>query len=645
VQVNGKSPNQASPDVVSAEKSVSPFSTVCSRKTLLGLVLVAGTLWLYRPAEQYGFINFDDPDYVTANIPVQHGLAWKNLGWAFTTTAAGNWHPLTWLSHMLDYQVYGLNPAGHHLTSIFLHAVNVLLLFLILHAATGYLGRSFFVAAMFAAHPLNVQSVVWIAERKNLLSTFFLLLTLIAYGWYALRPSVRRYLVVASALAFGLMSKPMLVSVPFLLLLLDYWPLFRLKAADPAPAEDPGTLQLKLLPARKLPFRTLLLEKIPLLALCIASAVITYIAQGIPEHGVNAIIPWRYRPGNALYSYAWYLQKLVWPTKLAIYYPHPLNTLTKWQLIVAALVLLAETASALINIKKKPYAIVSWFWYLIALAPVIGIIQVGPQARADRYAYVPMIGILVTAVWAICEVTPKKFWRLLVLGWIACIIALGVDTRLQLPFWHDSAALFRHDLAVAPNNNYLAHASLANALMSENQCGEAIAHYHFVLQFLPQDGAIRDEYARCLLLTGEVQRGIVEEQRALKDVGESPFWRSRILEGLALAQMSAGQSGEAENNLRAAIAINPEASGAHLTLGMLLEKENRMPEAIDQLSQSVKILPSPYTYLQLGMALQRDGRYPEALQAYRSALKLAPGWNLAEQRVQALQRQSQETPP
>ncbi len=326
---------------------------------LISLVLFSGTLILYYPALQNGFVNYDDPAYVTSNPHVQQGLTKRSVAWAFTSTAEANWHPLSWLSHMLDVQMFGLHPAGHHAQSVFWHAVNVVLLFLLLAKSTGFLGRSAVVAALFAVHPLNVESVAWIAERKTVLSTFFLLLALAAYGWYVKGPRARRYLLLVVLFALGLMAKPMVITLPVLLLVVDFWPLQRF-------------------PRR--PLSKLALEKIPLLSLSAASAVITLYAQRAGGAvGSTDLLPLSMRVKNAVYSYFIYVDKALWPSRLAVFYPHPERSLALWKVLGAAIVLISITA-VFWRFRERRYLLIGWLWFLITLIPVIGIVQVGRQA-------------------------------------------------------------------------------------------------------------------------------------------------------------------------------------------------------------------------------------------------------------------------
>ena len=382
------------------------FKTARQRNLLCSLILFAATIALYNPASRNGFINFDDDRYVTANPNVTAGMHWRTVVWAFTSMEQANWHPLTWLSHALDGQIFHLNPAGHHLTSILIHAANVVLLFLILQGLTASLPRSFFVAALFAVHPLNVESVAWIAERKTVLSMFFLLLALASYGWYVRKPGLARYLLIVFLFASALMAKPMAITFPLLLLILDYWPLYRL---DYQTQSDSQANQIVGAPQK---FWRLCLEKLPLLAMSAVSALITVRAQhsGGALLSANVKRGWPLRIENVIVSYAAYVKKIGWPVHLTILYPFP-RALPAWQTLLAAMFLASMTFAVVKYCRKycrRRYLLAGWFWYLVTMLPMIGLIQVGTQAMADRYAYLPAIGIFMMVVWGIADLAGSR---------------------------------------------------------------------------------------------------------------------------------------------------------------------------------------------------------------------------------------------
>jgi len=422
-------------------------------KTVVCVVLLALAVGVFVQTSDHQFLYFDDPLYVTNNVHVKEGITGKNFIWAFTTTTASNWHPLTWLSHMLDVEVFGMNPGGHHLVNVMLHAINAVLLFLVLAQLTGAPECSAFVAALFAVHPLHVESVAWISERKDVLSTAFGLLMLWAYGWYAAKPSVRRYGLVAIFFILSLLSKPMWVTAPFLLLLLDFWPLQRLK--DSPLGVDPACP-----PAPQLPLARLIIEKVPLLLLSAASSVIAVVVQSrggalnsLDRLGLDA------RIDNALVSYVRYLAKTFWPSVLAAYYPQTQAGPPAWQVFGAVLLLLAITALVLWKVRAMPWLAVGWFWFLGTLVPVIGFVQVGSQAMADRYTYLPITGVFITIAWGAKRIARNK-QRIGVAMRVTAfviIVVLSAVTFRQISYWHDQESLFTHTIAVTTDNGRAHH--------------------------------------------------------------------------------------------------------------------------------------------------------------------------------------------
>ena len=441
------------------------FASPEKRNPIVCLLLAVLTLALYNPVNRHPFANYDDDRYVVNNPHVRQGLTADTFTWALTATEQANWHPLTWMSHALDCSLFRLNPAGHHFTSILLHVVNVILLFLLLMWATERLGPSLFVAALFALHPINVESVAWVAERKNVLCMMFFFLTLWAYGWYARKPDWKRYLAVAALFAAGLASKPMVITLPFVLLLLDYWPLARVRGANAAASEP--------LPA--FPWSRLALEKLPLLALSAASAVITMRAQ---QAGgavrTTAEVSFGARIATAIWAYAMYLWKMVWPARLAPLYPHPGDSLAAWQVVVAAAVLIAISV-AVLRLRTRRYLLVGWLWFLGTLVPVIGLVQVGEAAMADRYAYIPLIGIFVMIAFGAADwAEQKKFGRWAAVPAAAILFALALATHRQIGYWQSNYDLWSHTLAVT-ENNFVAENNLGGALILEGREEEAHA--------------------------------------------------------------------------------------------------------------------------------------------------------------------------
>jgi tetratricopeptide (TPR) repeat protein len=483
---------------------------------------------------RHDFINYDDPRYVYENTEITSGLSIGGIAWAFSHIHSMNWHPLTTISHMLDCQLFGLKAGWHHLTNVLLHIVAAILLFFALRQMTGALWRSAFVATLFAIHPLRVESVAWIAERKDVLSGVFFMLTLLAYVHYVRAPSIGRYLFVAVVFAFGLMSKPMLVTLPLLLLLLDYWPLSRIR--DPS-----SDIRRRLL--------TLVLEKIPLIALSAVSSVVTFLAQR-GAVGWTEQLPVLARINNAAVTYVAYIWQMLWPVKLAVFYPHPENRLPLWEIILSLLLLLGVTAAAIALRKQRPYFITGWLWYLGMLVPVIGLVQVGWQGRADRYTYLPQIGLYIVATWAVADLTAS--WRrqrtILSAAAILTIAVLSWRAWVETSYWRDSETLFTHALAVTSNNdvaennlgivflrkgklddaisllqaavdlrpeNSPAHENLAKALLQKGQVADALVHYRKLLELQPDNIEVHNIVGTVLIQQGHIREGVEEWQKVL----------------------------------------------------------------------------------------------------------------------------------
>ena len=527
---------------------------------------------------------------------------------------------------MLDYQLFRLNPAGYHLTNLLLHGLNVALLFSVLYYGTGFLWRSFFVAALFAFHPLNVQSVAWVSERKNLLSTLFWLLAIAAYGWYVLRPGFKRYSVVVTFFALGLMAKPMVVTLPFVLLLLDYWPFGRIGIHAGKPTKP-------VIPEAG--WGCLLLEKTPLLALSVVSSVITLIAQkSLEATKLNQAIPLDVRLRNVLFSYADYLFKTFWPAHLAVFYPLAFTPL--WKLVMAGFTLLSISVFAILYWKKR-YLLTGWLWYLGTLVPVIGFIQIGAQAIADRYVYIPLIGFFVFIIWAIADwfgqlQVPK--YLLPAIGF--CVLTvLAMDTRQQMEYWHDSVSLWSRASEVTASNN-ITDANLTNALEQSGRSSEALARDERVARMQPESTDAHYYYASSLLRNGRPEEAIIECKRALQ-LTDNPHSQSRIRALLGRALAVTGKNQEARIQYIEAIRLDSQQSVAYLRLGMLEESEGNDDEAILDFTKSIEIAPSAIAFLRLGKNLESQNRLPEALATYQQALKTYPTLGEAQQNIISIQ--------
>lgn len=601
------------------------FSSPEKRNVIVCLILVVATLALYNPVNRHPFVNYDDDRYVTENPHVQNGLNWDTITWAFTAQEQGNWHPLTWLSHALDYQLFHLNPTGHHFTSLLIHTANAALLFLLLMYATGRLGPSLFVAALFALHPINVESVAWVAERKNVLSTFFFFAALAAYCWYAQKPDWRRYLAFGGLFALGLMSKPMVITLPFVLLLLDYWPLNRIQGS-PARA----------MPITQAPLSRLVAEKLPLLVLSAASAAITMQAQ---RAGGAMRSPAQFSLGvrlqNAVVAYATYLWKMMWPSHLAPLYPHPGDSLAGWQVATCALVLLAVTV-AVLRFRSKRYLVTGWLWFLGTLVPVMGLVQVGDQAMADRYAYIPLVGIFVMIAWEAADLADS-----LQIGLgarmipAACVLlTLSFATNRQLGYWSSNHDLWTHALAVT-DKNFVAQDNLGGALLLLGKPDEAYSHFQAAAEINPSDPMSHSNLGAYLQEHGKLREAMAEYDRTIGLTSDAGLLAATYA-NLGTAYRKLGEDDEARDSYDQALRLNPNQSNAYLGLGQLLEKQNQLDEAIHNYSKAVKLRPTDTGFLLLGHALEIAGRRPEALSAYQSALNVSPEMPEARQAVDAL---------
>jgi tetratricopeptide (TPR) repeat protein len=534
----------------------------------ISLALIVLNVGVYAPLRHFDFVKWDDPQYVTGNPQVLAGMTWRGVAWAFTTSHGPYWHPLTWLSHMLDVQLFGLNAGGHHATSILLHIATTLLLFEVLRRATGALARSAFVAALFAVHPLHVESVAWVAERKDVLSALFWMLTLWAYGWYVRRPAVGRYLAVLVCFACGLMAKPMIVTLPFALLLLDWWPLRRVAS-----------------------WRRLAAEKIPLVACAAASGVVTFVLQrsqgALP--GLDAI-PLTLRAANALMSYVAYMGGMLWPTRLAALYPYP-GALPEWWVVCGALlILIGMSLVAIRTARRRRYVLFGWLWYLGTLVPVIGLIQSGEQSMADRFLYIPLIGLFVIVAWGVPDLLEHWPRRRVALP-VAAAIAIGacaITARAQVPYWADNLTLWERVVAVT-GPNYRGEGNLAMALQDAGRESDAVAHYLEALRINP---------------------GFVDAHDNL---------------GLVLA--SQGRTAEAIVHYAEALRLNPKDAAAHNNLGSVLAGQGKIDDALAHFSDAVRLKPQfPQAHNNLANALASQGRTAEAIDHYSEALRLEPSF-------------------
>jgi Flp pilus assembly protein TadD len=608
-----------------------PF--ILRRDVLVCLFLIVITIAVYWQTRNHEFVSYDDNAYVIENPQVQAGLTRQTIIWSFTTTHVANWHPLTWLSHMMDCQLYDLNPSGHHLTNVLFHLVNTVLLFLLLNRSTGASLRSGFVAALFAVHPLHVESVAWIAERKDVLCTLFWLLTMWTYIYYVEKPRLHRYLLTLLTLGLGLMAKPMLVTLPFVLLLLDYWPLGRFQAG-PAGSNDQGQVQVPLSSAKtRMPSSRLIWEKAPFFVVSLASCVVTFLVQqkGGAVETVEAF-PLTVRIGNALVSYISYMGKMIWPQSLAVFYPHPGTSLPGWQAVAAGLLLIFITIGVILAGRKRAYLTVGWLWYLGTLVPVIGLVQVGAQALADRYTYVPLIGLFIMISWFIPDLLAGWRHRGIVLGGAAVTVisALMVCTWMQLQHWKNDRTLFEHALKVTANN-YLAHDSLGNALAEQGKLDQAITQYNAALRIKPNSLNTHNNLGVAFLEGGDIDQAITHYNAALRLKSDS----AETHNNLGVAFFSIGQLNEAISHYLTALKLDPNFGKAHNNLGNALARKGKLDEAIVHYSRALEVRANyPEAHNNLGAALAQQGKMDEAIAQFEKALWLKPDYAQARKNLE-----------
>jgi tetratricopeptide (TPR) repeat protein len=591
---------------------------------LLAAGLAVATLAVYGQVVSHQFINLDDDIYIRENRMVIGGLTLKGIAWAFTTFYDSNWHPLTWLSHMVDSQIFGPNAGGHLLVNALIHVANTLLLFLFLKRVTGTNWPSAIVAALFALHPLHVESVAWAIERKDTLSTFFGLLSLLAYAGYAEAPSWKRYMLVALWLSLGLMAKPTLVTWPFVLLLLDYWPLRRLEWQ---PADEAGRFAKAWVP--------LIREMLPLFCLVAASMAVTYLAQSYA--GTRAFVEASFllRLSNALAAYAKYLLLTVWPSGLAVNYPFSPGGVSVWQVAAAVVVLLAITAFAIREARKRPYLITGWLWFLGTLVPVIGLVQVGGgRAMADRYFYIPSIGLFVAIIFGLADLAVA--WRIgrvtIATASALVLLILGSLTGLQVSRWRDNITLFEWTLSVT-SNNALIHNQLGVVLNRQGKHDEAAAHFTEALRIKP-------DYFHALANMGWVlgQQGKAAEatgflQQALTLRPDSADTHRQL--GLILARQ-----GKNDDALREFVKANPNDFDIRVRLGETLTRQGKLSEAIAQLNEALRIKPdNADVHNNLGLLLLMTGQPEKSLPHFSTALRLKPDLAVAQDNLARAQKQ------
>lgn len=582
------------------------------------LTISTAVLFLYWPVFQYGFIGYDDLAYVRDNPWIRDGLTSSGVRWAFTTLFSSNWYPLTWLSHMLDFQLFGAAAGFHHLVNVFLHLVNSLLLFFVLSAMTGARWKSFFTAVLFALHPQHVESVAWISERKDVLSTLFWIVGLGMYDRYVKQPGAGRYLAVLAAYFMGLLAKPMVVTFPFVLLILDVWPFHRLRAWGSRPHTD-GSGEIRALPVGKA-----LLEKVPLLALTVCSSVLAVVAQSrggamTPLEGLS----FASRISSAFFAYTMYLWKTVYPLHLAVIYPHPDGGHGMWRSLLSAMFLAVVTALAVMKWKKAPFFPVGWLWFLGTLVPVIGLVQVGKQYMADRYMYIPHIGLFVILVWGIDALTEGWPGRGMWLKASSAVVVAGMIflSRTQVGYWRDTSALFRHALQTT-KNNWVAAYFLGLEMERQGKIDEAIGHFADSARFKPLFFEVRLNMGNALLKEKRIDEAIEYYAEAWNLRPQDPA----LPFNLGLAYWQKGDMANSELYFRIALQLKNDHVKAHTSLGTLLYRRGSLEEALTHLEASLRIDPSnPKVHALVADISRRQGKMEKAAFHYREALRLQPG--------------------
>jgi Tfp pilus assembly protein PilF len=616
----GSSPSSINPNAATSWRLVA----------ILAVLLAAGTAAVYAPAMRNGFVNVDDPDYVTRNPHVLAGLTWADIRWALGSSyPSSNWHPLTWISHMADVELYARNPAGHHFTSVLLHILGVVLLFLLIERATGRALRSAAVAALFAVQPLNVEAVAWISERKSVLCVFFFLLAIGAYGWYAKKPSVGRYLYVVLFFGLGISAKVMVIPFPFALLLLDYWPLARLPGTDAA--GKPRAFFRAL--------RALVIEKIPLFVMAAAGGAVTVYVHS-REHALTASMPFVWRFKNAIFSYVAYLGKAIWPVGLAPYYPHPENTLT-WTAVALASLVLAGITVLVWRLRARKYLLMGWLWYLGTMLPMIGFVQTGRQGMADRFMHIPMMGLLFALVWLVADIAAEKHWQKEIPLAIFLLAAapFAAVTIKQIGYWRDSYTLFGHTLDVTKNNGF-AENDFAVALMERGEPELAAPHFIAAVRFSPDLAS--PHYNLAVLLQKQNELNLAErEYRAALALSSDQAEIAQSHNNLGILYLGEGKYASAMTELSAAIAIDPNEQNSYIGRGTAEMQTMNVDAAIADFAKAAQIAPSPLALYWLGRALESKGDTQQAVKAYAAALQLAPAMAEARARLAALEARPQ----
>jgi protein O-mannosyl-transferase len=631
----------------SSDSSVLPYRRLDRQNLALCLGLIAVVFVCYSSVIRNQFVFFDDNSYILENPHVNSGLTWETVPWAFTSYYKSNWHPLTWLSHALDVSLFGLKPAGPHLVNVLFHAINAVLLFLLLQFATGFRWRSLMVAALFALHPINVESVAWAAERKNVLSTLFFLLALYAYEWYARKPERRRYAWVVGLYALALMAKPQVVTFPLLLVLWDYWPLGRVAAEDGAASARSGDFL-------KMPSRRLLWEKWPLLLLSAVSAIVTMQAQqaggavkDLARYGMFL------RLENAVIAYVRYLKMAIWPSKLVALYPHPTKLFPAWQ-VAAVLALLVVITVVVLRARQQRYLAVGWLWFLGSMVPTIGLVQVGEQALADRYAYISFIGLFVMVVWLVADwaqgaagmdwagrksASATRSWQIserwLAVPAVCSLLAFGIFTYHQVGYWHDTESFFRRTIALT-DGNWVAHKGLASFLYSQGKNSEAMSHVRAAL-------AMRSDDAPENLVMGDYQlangdrNAAIEYYQIAAEQARGEGLRSRAYGSLGYLYRQMKQPMKAKQCFEKSLQAVPNQPMIMVQLGLIAQlDEDDTATAVRHFTRAMALEPTDVGLLLLANALLEEGQISESNAVLERAYKLSKNIEAAGKQAKAL---------
>jgi Tfp pilus assembly protein PilF len=598
------------------------------QKLILCVLLAATTIAVYSPILRAPFLNYDDALHVTENAHVRAGLTWSTVEWAFRSSETSDWHPITWLSHALDCELFGVGPAGPHAVNLLLHATNAVLLFLLLEGATGFLWQSFGAAALFALHPINVESVAWISERKDVLSMLFFLLALAAYGRYVCRPCIGRYLAVTVAYAFALMSKAQVITFPFALLLLDYWPLYRIAPREliDAPVGENQNSP----PAKS--FISLIVEKIPWFALSAASAFIT---MRVEAEAMQAKYPLWVRLANAALAYAKYLEKAVWPLHLAPLYPHPGMSINVASSVVSAIVILGISVLVL-ALRRHRQFFVGWSWFMGTLVPMIGLVQISIHSMADRYAYIPLVGIFVIMAWGAGALVEKYHLPQSVPISVsaAAMIALAVMLSLQVSFWRDNITLWTHTLAIT-QENYTAEDMLASALLAQGKIEEGIPHLRQALLYYPNDAMATLNLATYDQMRGDYSSAL-EGYSKVPHYTKNPGFIAQALINSGYAHMSLKNYENATKEFIAVLESQPANASGWRGLGLAEQRGGHLAQAIQPYQQATGLEPSGANYLLLAQALELSGQADAAHAAQSRAQAVSPNLNDDSETVQRL---------